>query len=297
MRSIKLSAGALQQRAVAQRFLSPKLMRLISWPRKLLPRKLWCQALLIQCLSVLLIAGVAPGVINSVFAFECRSLGLRLDSVWFWLIPHAILVSVMAKAVRMPVWWRWIHVAFPLAVITMQQMALPAIVYLSGFVITLALYWSVHNTRVPFYPSFPATWRAMHHLLEQHAGEQPLRVLDIGSGLGDVSLFLSRQRSQDQIDGIEIAPLPWLVSVIHATFSGSRAKFTLGDYRQTNFSQLDVVFAYLSPAVMADVWQKVRQEMRPGSLFVSSEFPVADVTAARIIYPSPTSPALYVYAL
>ncbi len=286
MRSIKLSAGALQQ-VVAQRSLSQK-----CWPQKL-----WCQALLIQCLSLLLIAGIAPGVINSVFAFELRSTGLKLDSVWFWLIPHAFLVSAMATAARMPVWWRWIHVIFPVAVIGMQQVALPAMVYLAGFVVTLTLYWSVHNTRVPFYPSFPATWRAMHQILEKHAGEQSLRVLDIGSGLGDVSLFLSRQRTQDQIDGIEIAPLPWLVSKMRSLFSRSRTQFKLGDYRQSDFAQLDVVFAYLSPAVMPDVWQKVSEEMRPGSLFVSSEFPVPDVTAGRIIYPSTSSPALYVYTL
>ena len=286
MRSIKLSAGALQQ-VVAQRSLSQKL-----WPQKL-----WCQALLIQCLSLLLIASIAPGVINSVFAFELRSIGFTLDTVWFWVIPHALLVSIMARAARMPVWWRWIHVIFPVAVIGMQQVALPAMVYLAGFVVTLTLYWSVHNTRVPFYPSFPATWRAMHQILEQHAAEQPLRVLDIGSGLGDVSLFLSRQRTQDQIDGIEIAPLPWLVSRIRSIFSRTRTQFKLGDYRHSDFAQLDVVFAYLSPAVMPDVWQKVSAEMRPGRLFVSSEFPVPDVTAGRIIYPSVSSPALYVYTL
>lgn len=305
MRDHKLLAGTLRQDSIAQRFLSPKLtleksnlpgLNLFRFYGSL-PSKLWLQALLIQCLSVLLIAVIAPGVINSVFAFELRSLGLKLDSVWFWLIPHILLVSAFSRTVNMPVWWRWIHIAFPVAVLVMQQIALPAMVYLSGFVITLALYWSVHNTRVPFYPSFPATWRAMHQLLEQHAGEQSLRVLDIGSGLGDVSLFLSKQRPQDQIDGIEIAPLPWLVSAIRATFSGSRTHFGLGDYRQTDFAQLDVVFAYLSPAVMADVWQKVCSEMRPGSLFVSSEFPVADMTASRIIYPSPNSPALYVYSL
>ena len=282
----------MQQHTATQRLLSPKL-----WMQKLLPRKLWCQALLIQCLSVLLIAAIAPLVINSVFAFELRSLGLRLDSIWFWLIPHILMVSAMAKVIRMPVWWRWIHAVFPLAVIVMQQIALPAIVYLSGFVITLALYWSVHNTRVPFYPSFPATWRAMQHILEQYAGDKSLRVLDIGSGLGDVSMFLSRQRPQDQIDGIEIAPLPWLISAIRATFSGRRTKFTLGDYRQMDFSELDVVFAYLSPAVMADVWQKVHAEMLPGSLFISSEFQVPDITPARIVYPSPDSPALFVYTL
>lgn len=282
----------MQQYTATQRLLSPKL-----WMQKLLPRKLWCQALLIQCLSVLLIAAIAPLVINSVFAFELRSLGLRLDSIWFWLIPHILMVSAMAKLISMPVWWRWIHAVFPLAVIVMQQIALPAIVYLSGFVITLALYWSVHNTRVPFYPSFPSTWRAMQHILEQHACDKSLRVLDIGSGLGDVSMFLSRQRPQDQIDGIEIAPLPWLISAIRATFSGRRTKFTLGDYRQMDFSQLDVVFAYLSPAVMADVWQKVHAEMLPGSLFISSEFQVPDITPARIVYPSPDSSALFVYTL
>lgn len=288
MSAVKLPAGTLQQHTVAWRPLSSKL-----WPRKL-----WCQALLIQGLSMLLIAGIAPGVINSIFAFELRnSTGLRLETIWCWLALHIALVSIFARVARMPVWWRWIHGVFPLAVIAMQQLALPSTVYFSGFVVTLMLYWSVHNTRVPFYPSFPATWRAMQYLLVQHAGDRPLHVLDIGSGLGDVSLFLSRQRPQDQVDGVEIAPLPWLVSVIRATFSGSRANFTRGDYRQDNFARLDVVFAYLSPAVMGDVWQKVQCEMRPGSLFVSSEFPVPGITAARILYPAANAPALFVYLL
>lgn len=288
MRAIKMSTGALQQYMIARRFLSSSV-----WPRRL-----WCQASLIQGLSMLLIAGIAPAVINSVFAFELRnSVGLKLDTLWFWLLLHLCLVSIAAKVANMPVWWRWIHAVFPLAVAVMQQVALPATVYFSGFVITLALYWSVHNTRVPFYPSFPATWRAMQHILQQHAGDRPLRVLDIGSGIGDVCMLLSRQRPQDQVEGVEIAPLPWLVSLIRTTLSGSRARFTLGDYRQNSFAGLDVVFAYLSPAVMADVWQKVRGEMRPGSLFVSLEFPVPDREASHIIYPAAGAPPLFVYTL
>jgi len=267
------------------------------WVQRLLPKRLWSQALLIQCVSMLLMTGLAPGVINSVFAFELRSLGIRLDSVWFWLLPHICVVSVLAKAARMPVWWRWIHVIFPVAVIFMQQVALPATVYFAGFVITLALYWSVHNTRVPFYPSFPSTWRAMHHILEQHADDHSLKVLDIGSGIGDIAMFLAKQRIHDEVSGIEIAPLPWAISAVRAIFSGTSVKFTLGDYRDLDFATLDVVFAYLSPAVMSDVWQKVQQEMRPGSLFVSSEFPVAAVDASRIIYPAVNAPALYVYRI
>jgi len=280
MHSIKLPVGALSSQ---------------SWMQRLLPKRLWCQALLIQSVSMLLITGLAPSVINSVFAFELRSLGIQLDSIWCWLLIHMCVVSGLAKLARMPVWWRWIHVIFPLAVVFMQLVALPASVYFTGFIITLTLYWSVHNTRVPFYPSFPATWRALQRILEQHAGDKSLKVLDIGSGIGDIAMFLAKQRMHDQVSGIEIAPLPWVVSAVRALFSGTSVTFTLGDYRSINFAELDVVFAYLSPAVMQDVWQKVQQEMRPGCLFVTSEFPVPDTVAEHIVFPSAHSPALYVY--
>lgn len=268
-----------------------------SWRQRLLPKRLWCQALLIQTLSMLLIASLAPSVINSVFAFELNHLGISLDSVWIWLLLHICLVSLLANAVQMPVWWRWIHLLFPVAVLSMQHIDVPATVYLAGFVITLAIYWSVHNTRVPFYPSFPATWRALHHVLEQHGDDKPLNVLDIGSGIGDLVLFLAAQRVHDEVSGIEIAPLPWAVSAVRGIFSGTSARFTLGDYRQLDFASFDVVFAYLSPAVMPDVWQKVRAEMPAGKLFISSEFPVPDMIAQRIIYPQKNAPALYVYTL
>lgn len=282
MQSLKFSAGALPSNA---------------WIQRLLPKRLWSQALLIQCVSMLLMTSLAGSVINSIFAFELRSIGIPLGSIWFWLFAHICLVSMLAKLAAMPVWWRWIHIIFPFAVILMQQVALPTTVYFAGFVMTLALYWSVHNTRVPFYPSFPSTWRAMHRILEQHADDQSLKVLDIGSGIGDIAMFLAKQRIHDEVSGIEIAPLPWAVSAIRAIFSGTSVKFTLGDYRQLDFAELDVVFAYLSPAVMGDVWQKVQQEMRSGCLFVSSEFPVPDVNATRIIYPAVNAPALYVYQI
>ncbi|PPD12442.1 MAG: SAM-dependent methyltransferase [Methylophilus sp.] len=246
---------------------------------------------------MLLLTSFAGSVINSVFAFELRSLGIPLDSFWFWLLSHICVVSFLAKLAGMPVWWRWIHVIFPLAVVFMQQVALPAGVYFAGFIMTLALYWSVYNTRVPFYPSFPSTWRAMHRILEQHADDRSLKVLDIGSGIGDIAMFIAKQRIHDDVSGIEIAPLPWAISAVRAMFSGTSVKFTLGDYRQLDFAELDVVFAYLSPAVMNDVWQKVQQEMQPGTLFVSSEFPVPDVHASRIIYPAVDAPALYVYQI
>lgn len=261
------------------------------------PASLWAQALCIQLSSVVLVSLLYSALSHSVVAFELRHLGINLAAGWPWLLLHLLLVSCLAVAWQMPRWWRWIHWLFPLAVIGMQAVHVPAGVYLTGFLLTLALYWSVYRTRVPFYPSFPATWRAMHQLLMQYAGPRSIRVLDIGSGLGDVSLFLARQRPQDTVSGIEIAPLPWLVSRVRARLSGARVTFHRGDYQQLDFASLNVVFAYLSPAVMAEVWHKVQGEMHAGSLFISSEFPVPGVAASRVIYPADHAPALYIYTL
>lgn len=115
-------------------------------------------------------------------------------------------------------------------------------------------------------------------------------MIDIGSGLGDMSMYMAKVRAQDQVEGIEIAPLPWLISVVRAKCKRSRAQFKLGNYDDLNFADYDVVFAYLSPAAMSRLWQKAHREMRTGSLLVSLEFPISDVTVTQTIFPNKNSP-------
>jgi hypothetical protein len=49
-----------------------------------------------------------------------------------------------------------------------------------------------------------------------------------------------------------------------------------GNLWDCDLSQYNVVFAYLSPVPMDALWNKARQEMRPGSLFISNTFAVHD---------------------
>jgi hypothetical protein len=64
----------------------------------------------------------------------------------------------------------------------------------------------------------------------------------------------------------------------------------LGDY--------DVVYAFLSPAPMPRLWEKVQAEMQPGNLFISNSFPVPGATPDRIIEVDCTPPRpLYCYQL
>jgi len=44
------------------------------------------------------------------------------------------------------------------------------------------------------------------------------------------------------------------------------------DYASLDLSRFDVVFAFLSPAAMPDLWQQARTQMRRGTLFISLAF-------------------------
>ena len=50
-----------------------------------------------------------------------------------------------------------------------------------------------------------------------------------------------------------------------------------------DWGEYDVVYAYLSPAPMADVWRKVCAEMRPGSIFISNSFAVPGVEPDLVV--------------
>jgi len=49
-----------------------------------------------------------------------------------------------------------------------------------------------------------------------------------------------------------------------------------GDLWPCDLGQYDVVFAYLSPVPMEQLWNKVKREMRPGTVFISNTFEVPD---------------------
>lgn len=218
--------------------------------------------------------------------------------IFVLVLLQATLATTLAYIVRMASWWRWIHFFFPMGVWILSIYTLPSSIYLAGFMITLSLYWTTFKIQVPFFPSRPAVWRAVNHLLQaQSKQQQGLSSIDIGSGLGGMPMYLAQARPQDTVEGIEIAPLPWLISRARAIISGSRARFTLGNYHALHFAQYDVVFAYLSPAAMPSLWQKARTEMRTSSLLVSLEFPIPNLAPSQIILPNQHTPKLYVYRI
>ena len=189
-------------------------------------------------------------------------------------------------------WWRAIQFLFPLALLGAHQLALPPGLFLAIFLFLLALYWSTFRTQVPYFPSGRHVRDAVAAEL---APDRPLRIVDIGSGLGGLVLELARRRPDCAVSGIELAPLPWLLSWLRGRLSGSRARFLRGDYEELDFSGFDVVFAYLSPAAMDALWRKAAREMRPGTMLLSYEFGIDGRAPDRSVVSAPGAPPLNIW--
>jgi SAM-dependent methyltransferase len=189
-------------------------------------------------------------------------------------------------------WWWLIQLLFPLALLGAVQLAVPPLAFLAAFLFMLLLYWSTYRTQVPYFPSGRRVPDAVAALLPP--GDR-VRVIDIGSGLGGLVLDLARRRTGIEASGIELAPLPWLISRLRALLAGSRARFIRGNYDALHFGQYDVVFAYLSPAAMSALWRKAASEMRPGTMLLSYEFCIEDQLPNRTVYPTEGGPPLHIW--
>lgn len=250
-------------------------------------------------LQQILRAPALKAILIQLLAFPLMLLlvyGLARAGIAMSLLAVAGVQGVLAAAITwragLARWWCAIGLLFAPALLGASRLDLPPLVFLLGFVFLLSLYWSTFRTQVPFYPSGPKVWQAVADLIAQRPG---VRLVDIGSGLGGLVLDLARRRPDGQFCGIELAPLPWLLSRLRARLAGSSARFLRGDYEALDFGQYDVVFAYLSPAAMAALWAKAEAEMLPGSMLLSYEFKIAAREPDKTIATTGRGPLLYIW--
>lgn len=240
------------------------------------------QALLLQCaaflptlLSVWLLAraGLHPSYITAAVVQGCYA-------------------ALLTRWRQLASWWLLIQCLFPLALLGADALAIPSWLFLATFVVLLAVFWSTFRTQVPYWASGPRVWRAVAELLPNG---RSVRVIDIGSGLGGFTLDLARRRPDATLTGVELAPLPWLVSWLRAKLTTNRARFIRADYESFDFADFDVVFCYLSPAAMPALYAKCLAEMKTGSKLMSYEFIIAQRQPDHVIPITQNGPSLYVW--
>ena len=191
-----------------------------------------------------------------------------------------IVALILACITRQPWWWRLIHALFtPLAWVVSTLTLNPGWFFLA-FVVTVLVYRGAITGQVPLYLSNSKTAKILAELIKDRADQK--KFIDLGAGIGSIIAPLSKHLPTLQLTGIENAPATWLIGYLR-TLGTKNCRWRWGDIWEERLSAYTVVYAFLSPAPMAALWKKVKQEMPPGSLFISNSFPVPGVEATRII--------------
>lgn len=198
--------------------------------------------------------------------------------LWRLALVQGITAALWSVVLRQPFWWRPIHLLFLPAVIAMLTLQLPSWLYLLLVLLLALVFWGTVKGDVPLFLSSTSVANAVAAIVER---ENARMFADLGAGVGSVAVPLA-QRESMMIDAWECAPLPWLITVWRCR-KLPNAVVKRASLWNCNLARYEVVFAFLSPAVMAELGEKIRREMRPGSLFISSSFPIPDWEPESII--------------
>ena len=214
-------------------------------------------------------------------AFVCMFLLVSTTAIQMPALLLALLCGIIAAALSriagQAKWWLLIQLLFAPSLVLMLSLNIPPNFFLAAFLIMLAVYWSTFRTQVPLYLSSRKVWQALETLLPVAAPDKNFSLMDLGSGLGGVLTHLAAARPDGRYYGVEAAPLPCLWSWLRIKLGGhAHCKVRWGSLWDCDLASYDVVFAYLSPVPMDQLWNKAKREMRPGTLFISNSFVVHD---------------------
>ena len=201
-------------------------------------------------------------------------------SIFQWSIVQGVIATMISFRLNMANWWKIIHFLFmPTLAITLS-LNLPTYWFGIGFLLLALIYGKTYQTQVPLYLSSQEVTKALISLLPK---QRKFSFIDLGCGCGGVLNSLSQEQSNGSYYGVEAAPLPYLVSKLRNILFSSNYTIKWGDFWKKDLAPYDVVYAYLSPVPMKSLWEKAKQEMQPGSIFISNSFLIPDVLPEKRI--------------
>jgi hypothetical protein len=197
---------------------------------------------------------------------------------WLLALLQGATAALCSQILRQPYWWIVIHAFFLPTAIALLTLHLPSWVYLLAVLLLTLVFWGTVKGDVPLFLSSSAVADAIAVIVDQ---ENACAFADLGAGVGSVAVPLAQQRPL-KVDAWEHAPLPWLITAWRCrklpNTSVKRASLW-----ECNLADYEVVFAFLSPFVMVELGEKIAHEMLPGSLFISSSFPIPDWEPESIV--------------
>ncbi|MCZ4304428.1 class I SAM-dependent methyltransferase [Zoogloeaceae bacterium G21618-S1] len=240
---------------------------------------------------MLLIRFVLSQLVGWALTFAALKLGAPLSG-FALAISQGVLAAFASRVLRAPRWWLVFHLAFTPLVWAASGLGISAGWYLAAFTVLALFYWTSFRTQVPLFLTNATTTHAVLALLP----DTPARVLDAGAGTGSLLRPLAAARPDCHFVGIEAAPGPWVIGRLLAAGT-TNIDWRRGDFWADDWAAYDLIYTFLSPVPMPEVWAKANTQMRPGARLVSNSFAVPGV-APDFVVPATEAGGreLYVYS-
>ncbi|NMC61755.1 MAG: hypothetical protein GYA55_01160 [SAR324 cluster bacterium] len=193
-------------------------------------------------------------------------------SAFLQLGAHTFIAFLCSWMLKLSFPWRLFNLLLPLLISIFTSVLIPNSVLAILAVLILLVYIPTFWTRVPFYPTSTQMYDVV---LSQIPDDRVLSFLDLGSGFSSMLFFLARERPNVNFLGVEIGPLPFLLSWLRVRISGLKnLQTSYKNFWQVDFSQFDMIYAFLAPGPMPALWEKCKKEMKPESVLFVNSFPV-----------------------
>ena len=212
--------------------------------------------------------------------------------------PVVLLMGILAAAAGRglglsPSWVPGLLV-FPLGLDWLLRHPAPGWVWPVALACMLLVFGGGLRSRVPLYHSNRAAWQALLSLCPPGM----VRFVDLGAGLGGPLAFLAKARPDGFFLGVETSPFSCAWAWLRTLSVRSNCKVHCSSLWNVDLGGYEVVYAFLSPAPMAELWAKAEREMRPGTVFVSNTFEVPGRRPQEVLpLPGRKDACLWVYRL
>ena len=228
-------------------------------------------ALAAHALALLAVAGLVALIVNGI--------GLR-PPLWAAVGLQALLATVLGRRFGLARGWLFFQAGFLPVALGLHWLALPSWAYLAAFLLVLLLNWNSFRHGVPLYlTSVPATLRLEVLLLSQPA---EFAFIDLGCGLAGPLCHLASAYPRARFTGVETAPLTFALAWLRSLpLRNCRIRYR--SLWQTPLAPYDVVYCFLSPLPMPDLWKKAQAELKPGARLISNTFGIPGVEADQTI--------------
>ena len=224
------------------------------------------RALAAQVLAVVLVALASFLIVN---------LG-RLPVHWMLLVlAQAGLAVWIGKRFGLVRWWSVFQALFVSALLGLHALALPPMAYFAAFLVVLLLNWNSFRHGVPLYLTSNQATLRLAELLRERGPE--FKFIDLGCGLAGPLCQLARRYPLAQFTGVETAPLTFLIAWLRA-LPRRNCRIRYRSLWRVSLTPYDVIYCFLSPLPMSDLWQKALVELRPGAVFISNTFGIPGVS-------------------